>query len=393
MFVRKHLIGGRQACDRHPDATRRVKRCLLALAVAAAMLPIAPTIRAQQAPAVPVGTTVAEKRDITQSSSFVGRIEAVERVEIRARITGFLQEVSFREGKPVREGDLLYRIEPATFQAALQQAQGALLDAQGRLANATAQRERTQQLVRTEAAARATLDERIAAERSAQGGVVMADADLKTANVNLGYTEIRSPITGEAGRSKLTKGNVVSPDSGVLTVVVSRDPMYVVFPVSQRELLEIGGGEERRKHGESLNARVRFSDGTLYDQVGRLNFIDVTVDRATDTVQVRGTLPNPNGVLIDGQLVQVLLEGGKADPRVLVPQAALLADQQGTYVFVVVEGKATIRRVKVGGELGANAILADGLSGGELVVVQGMELLRPGASVSASPVPAALSRN
>ena len=352
------------------------------------LLAASPEVSAQQATAIPVGTVAAELRPITKASEFVGRVEAVERVEIRARVTGFLEDVLFKEGDLVKKGDVLYRIERDSFQAAVQQAQGAVLEAQGKLANASLQRGRTQELVKTDAASRALLDERVANEKSAQGDAVIADANLKTANVNLGYTEITAPITGEVGRTKLTEGNVVSPDSGPLTVIVSRDPMYVTFPVSQREFLKVQQQEARKARQQALAVRIRFSDGSTYDQAGRINFVDVTVDRATDTVIVRATMPNPNGTLIDGQLVRVSVEADKPEEKVLVPQTALIVDQQGPYVFIVVDGKAVIRRVKPGGESGPYVIVDDGLKGGEQVVVQGMESLRAGSPVLASPAPA-----
>ena len=202
---------------------------------------------AQQPAAIPVGTLPAELRPITQSTEFVGRVEAMERVEIRARVTGFLQDILFKDGAIVKKGDVLYRIERDSFDAAVQQARGSLLEAQGKYANATAQRARTQELVKTDTASKALLDERIGAETGAQGEVVIIDANLKTANVNLGYTEITAPITGEIGRTKVTTGNVVGPDSGPLTVIVSRDPIYVTFPVSQREFLRVQEEEERKK--------------------------------------------------------------------------------------------------------------------------------------------------
>jgi membrane fusion protein (multidrug efflux system) len=326
---------------------------------------------------------------VTQASDFVGRVEAEQRVEIRARITGFIQEVAFKEGDLVKEGAVLYRIEPDTFQAAVQQAQGSLYEAQGKLANAQAQRARTEELARTSVASKALLDERIANEREAQGQVVTADANLKTATVNLGYTEIIAPISGEIGRSKLTKGNVVSPDSGPLTMIVSRDPMYVTFPVSQREFLKVRDQEARRARTQTLNVRIKFSDGTTYDQVGKIDFVDVTVDRSTDTVLLRATMPNPAGTLIDGQLVRVSLEAEKPQEKIVIPQSALIADQQGTYVFIVEDNKAAIRRIKLGGETGPNAIVDEGLKGGEQVVVQGAESLRPGVAVLASPAPSA----
>jgi membrane fusion protein (multidrug efflux system) len=343
--------------------------------------------RAQQPPAISVGTVAAALQPITQAREFVGRVEAINRVEIRARVTGYLEDVLFKDGAYVKEGDVLYRIEQDAFQAAVQQMQGDLLKAQGNLANATAQLARTQELVKTDAASRALLDARIAEQKSAQGAVIIADANLKTANVNLGYTEITAPISGEIGRTAVTKGNVVSPDSGPLTVIVSRDPMYLTFPVSQRIFLDIEAEETRRGKGEAqaLKIRVAFSNGTQYDQTGRIDFVNVQVDRSTDTVLVRAIIPNPDGRLIDGQLVRVSVEGDKPQEKVLVPQSALIVDQQGPYVFLVVDGKAELRRIKLGGESGRNAIIDDGLKGGEQVVVQGMETLRPGAPVVAKP--------
>ncbi|HEY7579889.1 MAG TPA: efflux RND transporter periplasmic adaptor subunit [Acetobacteraceae bacterium] len=346
-----------------------------------------PSAWAQQPNAIPVGTVAAALRPITQATEFVGRVEAINRVEIRARVTGYLEDVLFKDGDYVKEGDTLYRIEPDSFQAAVQQAQGDLLKAQGNLANATAQLARTQELVKTDTASRALLDVRIADQKSAQGAVIIADANLKTANVNLGYTEITAPISGEIGRTSVTKGNVVSPDSGPLTVIVSRDPMYVTFPVSQRIFLTIDAEETRRGKGEAqaLKVGLRFSNGAQYDQTGRIDFVNVQVDRATDTVLVRATIANPDGRLIDGQLVRVSVEGEKPTEKVLVPQSALVVDQQGPYVFLVVDGKAEVRRVKLGGESGPNTIVEEGLKGGEQVVVQGMETLRPGTPVVATP--------
>lgn len=346
---------------------------------------------AQQQAAIPVGTVQAALRPITKSTDFVGRIEAMERVDVRARVTGFVQEVLFKDGQIVREGDVLYRIEPDTFEAAVQQAQGSLYEAQGKFANAAAQRARTQELAKTDTASKALLDQRVANEKSAQGEVVMADANLKSAKVNLGYTVITAPIAGEIGRSKVTKGNVVGPDSGPLTMIVSRDPMYVIFPVSQREFLKVQEQEARKARGLALTVRVRFSDGSLYSQNGRIDFIDVTVNRATDTVLLRAKVPNPKGTLIDGQLVGVSVEAEKPEEKVLVPQSALIVDQQGTYVFLVDGGKAAVRRVKLGGESGPYAIVAEGLKGGEQVIVQGMESLRAGAAVVASPASPPLS--
>ena len=366
---------------------RRGRQYLLLLALG--LLPWQ-ALQAQPAgQATPVGTVLAEKRNVTQATTFVGRVQAKDRVEVRARVTGYLDEVQFKEGDVIAVGAPLYRIEPGPFEAAVQQAQGEVLRAQGQLTNATLQRQRSDELVKTGAQSVAVRDERVAGEQTAQGNLASAQAALQNAKINLGYTEITSPIAGRVGRSAVTKGNVVGPDSGTLTTIVSVDPMYVLFPVSQREFLDLqknGQQASTAANAAGLLVRLRFSDGTPYSEPGRINFVDVTVNQGTDTILVRATVPNPKGVLVDGQLMQAAVEEEKPVERILVPQAALIADQEGVYVFIVEGGKAVIRRVKVGGDTGPNAIITDGLKGGEQVVVEGLGSLRPGASVLASPV-------
>jgi membrane fusion protein (multidrug efflux system) len=344
-----------------------------------------PAFAQAPAPATPrVGTVAAELRPVTPAKEFVGRIEAIERVEIRARVTGYLDAVLFKEGDRVKEGADLYRIEQAPFQSAVQQAQGARLRAQATLANAALQLKRAEELVKTSATSVAERDKRLADQQTAQGDVLTADANLKTAQINLAYTDITAPIAGIVGRTAVTRGNVVTPNSGVLTTIVSQDPMYVVFPVSQREFLQIEG-ERRRAADHPVSVSLRFSDGSTYGQTGRIDFVDISVDRGTDTVTVRASMPNPDGVLIDGQLVRVAVAGDTPEQKVLIPQAALLTDQQGTYVFVVEDGKAAIRRLKLGTDVGPNVVVESGLEAGTQVVMEGVEALRPGMPVTAVP--------
>ncbi len=178
---------------------------------------------------------------------------------------------------------------------------------------------------------------------------------------------------------------MVGPDSGVLTTIVSQDPMYVTFPVSQREFLRMRQGGPMPERSR-IAVRVRFQDGTTYDQVGRINFVDISVDRTTDTVPVRAGLPNPAGALRDGQLVQVALQTGTPEEKVVVPQGALIADQGGVYVFVVEDGRAVVRRVSVAsGGSGGEAVIESGLSGGERVIVEGLQRVRPGIPVLSVP--------
>jgi membrane fusion protein, multidrug efflux system len=307
-------------------------------------------------------------------------------------VTGYLEAVLFKEGELVKEGQPLYRIEPDTFKAAVEQAEGALGGAKASKILSKVELERAKELLQKSFGTPQKRDQAQAADENAVANIIKAQADLDTAKINLAYTDIRSPITGKISRTKVTKGNVVSPDSGVLTAIVSQDPMYVVFPVSRREFLTLrtqGNGKPADR--ESVAVTVRFSDGTVYGEKGRINFVDVSVDKATDTVTVRATLPNPDGVLMDSELVRVNVDRGKPQEQIVIPQAALIADQQGTYVFAVEDGKAVIRRVKTGGEVGANVAVVSGLKAGEQVIVEGIQGVRPGAPVIASPTPEARS--
>ncbi len=349
---------------------------------------------AQPAPpaAIPVGVVAAALQPVTQSAGFVGRIEAIEHVDVRARVTGYLDAVLFKEGDTVKAGAPLYRIEQAPFQAALLQARGALLQAQGNYANASISRQRADELVKTNATSVATRDERLAAEQNAQGAVIRADADLKTATINLSYTEITAPIDGRIGRSAVTKGNVVSPDSGVLTVILSEDPVYVTFPVSQREFLRVQD-TERKLNTDALRVKLTFADGTLYPRDGKIDFVDVRVDRSTDTVLVRAVVPNPDGTLVDGEFATVAVQGDTPDEKIVIPQSALISDQAGVYVLVADDGKAAIRRIKTGTEVGPNIVVESGLQANEQVIVEGLQSVRPGAAVLASPARATLPGN
>jgi membrane fusion protein (multidrug efflux system) len=341
----------------------------------------------QPAPAtVPVGVVRAELKPISKSKDFVGRVEAINRVQIMARVTGFLEEVRFKEGDLLKEGAPLYLIEQGLFKAAVQQAQGAVERSKAAKTLTEIQLQRAQELLNRAAGTVVARDQAQAADQEAQGQILTNQANLDTANINLGYTEISSPITGKVGRTNITKGNVVGPSSGPLTLVVSQDPMYVTFPVSQTDVLEARKGG--RTDANSIKVKLTFSDGSVYDQVGEINFVDVTVERGTDTVTLRATIPNPDGLLIDSQLVRVILESATPVDKLVIPQAALIADQQGTYVFVVDDGKAAVRRIKVGEESGTGVTIESGLSAGDLVIVEGLQSLRPGASVLANPIPA-----
>jgi membrane fusion protein (multidrug efflux system) len=341
---------------------------------------------AQQAQpaAIPVGVVQAEHRPIEKTSDFVGRVEAVNRVDIRARVQGFLEAMLFKEGDLIKEGDPLYRIEQGLFQAAVEQAEGALMRSKASKTLTEVQLQRAEDLLAKSAGTAVARDQAVAADEQAKGQILTDEANLQTAKINLAYTEIAAPVSGRIGRTNITKGNVVGPDSGPLTVLVSQDPMYVTFPVSQRDFLR-AQEDDHRTDVKTIKAKLRFADGRTYDQTGQINFVDVTVDRATDTVLVRATFSNPTGGLIDGQLVRVTLQSGTPQEMVVVPQSALIVDQEGVYVFVVEDGKAVVKRIKPGVESGTDIVVQEGLSGNEQVIVEGLQGVRPGVAVKASP--------
>jgi len=362
-----------------------------ARALALSLALAAPGAFAQQAApaaapaAIPVGTVAVEMRPVTGSLTVTGRIAAIDRVELRARVDGFLEEVAFEEGQTVAEGAPLYRIERGNFEAAARSAEGALVQSKAARDLADIQLARAQELLDRDAGTAVARDQaKAAADRSA-GAVIEAEAALARARIELDYTEIKAPVAGRIGRTALTRGAVVGPSSGVLATIVSQDPMRVVFPVSAREFLR-PDASGARPDPASIRVRLKFLNGAFYEHEGRIEFIDVSVDQATDTVMARATIANPDRALIDGQLVTVVLEAGDPVEKPVTPQQALLADQSGLYVFTVEDGKAAVRRVRAGGTLGADMVIEEGLAAGDLVVVEGIERLRPGVAVVAQPV-------
>jgi membrane fusion protein (multidrug efflux system) len=364
-------------------------RCRVWLPLLIAAISGSSSAQEPAAPAVPVSTVAARMEPVKQTIGFAGRIQAVERVAVTARVTGYLEAILFKEGDFVKAGQPLYRIEQGLFKAAVEQAEGALAGSKASKKLAKVELDRANQLLATTYGTPQKRDQAVAADENAAAAILTSEANLDTAKINLGYTDIKSPIAGRIGRTNITKGNVVSPSSGVLTTVVSQDPMYVIFPVSQREFLDArkeGDGRNGAGLG-SIEVTVRFSDGSVYGHKGRVNFVDVSVDQATDTVLVRASIPNPDDILIDSQYVRVSLDTGAPVEKIVIPQAALLADQQGPYVFAVENGKAVMRRVKLGEDVGANISIDSGLKAGEQVIVEGIQGIRPGAAVLASPMP------
>src|SRR6266446_1004583 len=299
----------------------------------------------QAAPPPAVLVQPAELRSMTKQAEFVGRVEALERVDLRARVQGFLGARLFKDGDDVKEGQVVFTIEKEPFEAAVDQRKAQLAAAQATLANADQQLQRTAELARKGNAPIAQFDQRTAEQGQAKAAVMEAEANLRDAQIQLSYTDIKTPIGGRIGRAAVSPGNLVGPDTGVLATVVQEDPMQVLFSVTQREMIEARETEPSGK----VRARVRLADGSLYGEKGRIDFLDVQVNPRTDGQIVRAMFPNPDDVLTNGQTVRVIIEEKGGDKVVVIPQSAVAIDQTGSYVFVV--GNDNIveqRRVRLG---------------------------------------------
>ena len=352
-----------------------------------------------QAPAGPpsVGVVRAEMRPVTETSEFIGRVQAIGRVSLTARVTAFLEQRLFVEGTEVNEGDLLFKLERGPYEAAAQQQEAAVSDASARLANATIQLNRAQQLLGGPAGRGSAVDDAIAAQRSQAAQVSAAQAMSRMAQLNLAYTEIRAPIGGKISRAAVTVGNVVSPSTGALASIVSQDPMHVLFPVATRARLEL----EKRYAGkggmQGVIVRLRLSDGTMYGQVGKIDYVDPSVAPNTDTIILRATIANPplhavqpgqpvERPLTDGAFVTVSVEGIEPVTALSIPRAAVLSDQQGSFVYAVTpQNKIEVRRIQLGQSTPASATILRGLKEGESIVLEGLQRVRPGIDVVPSP--------
>lgn len=221
----------------------------------------------------------------------------------------------------------------------------------------------------------------------ARSRILEAQAALEQAQINFDYTEIKAPIAGRIGQSTFTAGSYVTPQSGTLATIVSQDPIYVTFPVAQRIVTEYRRKNPEPRATDKIAVKLQLADGAEYDHIGKIDFIDVEVDRGTDTVLVRAQFDNPSGVLVDGQFVNVAIELGENQMAISIPQTAIQLDQAGAYVFVVNgEGKAEMRRIKTQAGAGGESTVLEGLKEGEKIVVDGIQKVRPGQPVTPTDV-------
>lgn len=380
----------------------------LCLAIFAVLLCLSPAARAQPGPAGPpaVGVITVKKTSVTETSEFVGRIQAIDRVDLVARVTAFIEKRSFVEGSEVKAGQTLYTLERGPFEAQVAAQAASVQQAQATQLNNGLKLDRAQQLLNTPAGQRSNVDDAQAANRNSQAQVLAAQAQLRQAQINLDYTEIKAPIDGLISRTAVTMGNVVGPSSGTLATIVSQDPMYVLFPISVR-----AGEDLRNKYASNggfsaVKIKIKLPNGSVYDQSGNLNYVDNTVASTTDTITLRGSIPNPirQGAkagepgareLTDGEFVTVLVQGVDPVQALAIPRASVLQDQQGSYVWVVGEGnKIEQRRIQLGQSTPDQAVVSAGLKEGETIVVDGVQRVRAGVTVNPGPpAPTAGSAN
>lgn len=368
---------------------------LAALLSTAAMLidlPLSPKAVAAEgaadAPAVPVTVTVMEARDVSTWQEFSGRLEAVDRVDIRSRVAGAIQSVDFREGSLVTKGDLLFTVDPAPYQAAVAQAEGQVASADARLNLAKIELDRGQQLSQTQTISQSMLDQRKNAVAEAQAALKTAQAVLQSAQLELGYTRLHAPVTGRIGKVEITEGNLVAAGSAsaALTTLVSVDPIHASYDVAEdvaaQILATLSASETAGTALEGIPVEITSATEGGAPLRGKLQFIGNQVDAASGTIGVRAVFDNPDGRLIPGQFVRIRMGEPKAEKRILVSERAIGTDQDKKFVYVIgADNTVAYRPVHLGATAEGKRIVESGLATGDRVVVNGLQRIRPGALV------------
>lgn len=369
---------------------------LTALAAAASIL-FGLESRASAPPAAPPATTVSvatvAESEVAAWDEFSGRLEAVERVEVRSRVAGAVQAIHFREGALVGKGDLLITIDPAPYAAEVERAEAQVAAAQARVTQAQSEYARAQRLWDERAIAQRELEERQNAQREADANLRAAQAQLQGARLSLGYTQVRAPVSGRIGKVEITVGNLVAagPGAPVLTQLVSVSPIYASFDADEqviaKALKDMPGGSSARALIEKIPVQIGTAamNGTPY--AGKLQLIDNQVDAKSGTIRVRAAFDNKDGSLMPGQFARIRMGQAQTSRAVLVSERAVGTDQDKKFVMVVGEGnKAEYREVTLGAPVNGLRVVQTGLKAGERVVVNGLQRIRPGAVVEPQPV-------
>lgn len=367
---------------------------LLALAFAGA------PAQAQMGPGGPPPVTVAKPvvKDIVEQDEFTGRFEAVDQVELRARVAGYLEAVRFRDGQIVREGDLLFVIDKRPYQATLRRAEAAVTAAQTRVDFARGDLERYERLARSGTAPERQLEQARQSFQQAQADIAALRADIETARLNLSFTDIRSPITGRIGRKLVSEGNLVAADQTLLATVVSTDPIHFYFDLDERSYIAYArsaaaGGMPTGRNGDGIDVTAGLLDERDLPRKGRMEFLDNRIDPATGTMRARATFENKDGLLTPGLFGRVRVPGSAPFKGVLIPDEAIVSDQDRRFVWTVAEdGTVAARAVRPGPRIDGYRVVRNGLDGSETIVVAGLQRVRPGARVTAQRVDLPASR-
>jgi multidrug efflux system membrane fusion protein len=343
-------------------------------------------------PAMPASVAVVEPRQVTLWDEFSGRLEAIERVEVRSRVAGAVQAVHFREGALVAQGDLLITIDPAPYAAEVDRADAQVVAAQARLSLAKSELDRGRQLWDSRTVSQRDLDQRLNSQREAEANLRAAQAALQSARLNFDYTQVRAPVAGRVGKLEITIGNLVAagPGAPVLTTLVSIDPIYASFNANEevvaRALKSLGANPHTQVERIPVQMVTATSNGTTYE--GRLQLIDNQVDAQSGTVRVRAMFANPDGGLMPGQFARLRMGQPKTEPMLMVNERAVGTDQNKKFVMVVgPDNKAAYREVTLGAAADGLRVVTNGLNAGERVVVNGLQRVRPGALLAPRMVP------
>lgn len=327
-------------------------------------------------------------QDINPPSDYIGHVEAIQAVDLRARVEGFLEQVNFKEGENVPSGKLLYAIEQAPYLAKVAADKAQVAQAEAELSRSAQHLKRLRSALSASVPAM-DLDDAVAAQLRAEAQIAMAQATLNRSLLDLSYTTIKAPISGRIGRTAYTRGNLVGQTSKPLARIVQMDPIRVVYSMSDNNLAAIQMALNDAVEGQpspALVPQLRLANGTILDTDGRIDFVDNEMDPATGTIAIRAEFDNPKGLLIPGQYVNVRVT--LAQPKLLpvIPQAAVLVNQQGRYVLVVDRERiANVRPITIGQAVGAMWAVESGLRAGELVIVEGLQKVKPGEPVQTNP--------
>ena len=349
-------------------------------------------------PSVSVGHPI--EKEATEWDEYIGRFDAVDYVEVRARVSGYLQEIHFTEGALVHAGDLLVTIDPRPYEAVLQRAQGDLAAVKARLELARSKHERAAPLLESHAISKEEMDTRVAETRQEEAALQAAIAAVETARLDVEFTQIRSPVSGRVGRKLVTPGNLITGGSGAsgtsLTTVVSLDPIHILFEADERSYLKYirlsRSGERPSSRDVPNPVWIGLADEEGFPHLGHMDFVDNQIEQGTGTILGRAVVPNPDLGLIPGMFARVRLQGSGTRPVILVPDAAIGSDQAEKFVWVVDDqNRAQYRRIHVGGLYEGLRIVRDGVTVNDRVIVAGTQRARPGVEMVPEETPIAVN--